>query len=260
MRRLALGAAAVFLIGCGALPTATLRDAQVLPRRAFTFEGAAGFSGLDCYYCVSESEHRQDDPPEFGSVHLDGSLRMGLGEGREQAFRMGFAGTGLYGGYERAYQLAEARFGGIVGYFGGVAGGQEYGNQFLPFVQPYAGLVLGVLDLPIRPELALRVAGQTGLYQKEEGRFLYRGYGLSFISAEPRVRLSMLGLDAYLGMTLGYGYNKCPDCYFSNRAEEVTVAGGTLGVSIDFPAGQAKPYESGDSVRWWNFTEFLGGL
>lgn len=256
MKRIALAWLALVASGCSALPTATLRDAQVLPNKAFTVEGAVGGSNLEAQGVRTSGE---EDSRGFGGAHLDGAVRIGAGNGREHAFRAGVggeSGLGFYGGYERAYQLAEAKHGGIVGYFGGVAGGQNWHREFLPFVQPYAGLVLGVLDLPIRPELALRVAGQTGLYQQESGRLVWRGYGLSFASVEPRLRLSLLGFDAFLGIGVGYGYSKCPDCYFSNRAEPVTLVSQTLGVSMDFPeAFQTRDWEPNDPIRWWNIDE-----
>lgn len=261
MKHVALAWMAVLASACSALPTATLRDAQVLPNKAFTVEGAVGGSNLEAKRIRDTSG---DDPRGFGGAHLDGAVRIGTGDGREHAFRAGLGGEGglgFYGGYERAYQLAEGKHGGIVGYFGGVAGGQNFGSEFLPFAQPYAGLVLGVLDLPLRPELALRVAGQAGLYQQEAGRAVWRGYGLSFASVEPRLRLSLLGFDAFLGIGVGYGYSKCPDCYFSNRAEPVTLVSQTLGVSMDFPAAfDTRGWEPGEPIRWWNFTEFLGRL
>jgi hypothetical protein len=101
------------------------------------------------------------------------------------------------------YAAVRARNAGVVA-FGGVLGGYEA----LPhgFGQAYGGVVVGVTEIFVRPELLVRAGVQRGMLYSEP-------YWLAVATGEPRVRIAYEFVSAMAGLSFTTAYVRCPSCF-----------------------------------------------
>lgn len=220
----------VLAAGCATVPTMTTRDAAVLEPGLKRTDMSGGMPVIFRAKGFGDRPADGNNRAYLGGPQGDVAFRRGLGGGREQAIRLGAGLVGAYGGYERAKALAKPGPWGAVAFGGGAGGIHLAANDGWPFLQPYAGLIAGRTRGTFRPEVAVRIASQTGLVSRDSAHFYL--YAVGFAVAEPRLRIQTSTYALFGGFQIGVGVGRCQECFASLLVDRLTILTPTAGLSF----------------------------
>ncbi len=225
--KLRFGLAISFLLGnaCAAIPLGTPRDASIL--ELGTTRNEVLLSNTTTLVTA------RGRPSIFGGTAVEGAHRVGKGEGKESAFRVGVNSgfNGAFGGFERAVDLRNGtRAWGTVGYMGVLGGLDAFTGSYFPlhtYVNGYVGLISGRVAGTFRPEINVKATLQSGTVT-------FDPYGLGVATVEPRLRWAGKKFHFYAGLGLAAGYVVCGNCVSAQERDGNPVFGiyPLLGVSL----------------------------